>query len=129
VGKRAERLAADVVAVVQMHAGITKAAGGADALHAVALPLAEIVVKQNKAITRTSKAIRRQAKALQQIAGPEPARPFTPPARGMVPFRPQEWRTALTPAAGAQAPRNGFSHDPDDGPDDDGPWHDTEGFS
>jgi hypothetical protein len=124
VSRKAERLAWDVIAVAQQHAGITKAAGGTAALHAVVLPLAEIVVKQNRSIERTTRAVRKQAKALRRMGlAPVPA------ARGMVPFRPQEWRTALTPAAGAQTPRNGFHHDPDDGPDDDGPWHDTEGFS
>jgi hypothetical protein len=125
-GKLTERLTWDVIAAVQQHAGIAKAAGGVAALHAVVLPLAEIVVKQNKAITRTSKAVRKQSRALRRM-GLAPA----PAGRGMVPFRPQEWRTALTPAAGAQTPRNGFHHDPDDddGPSDAGPWDDRKGLS
>jgi hypothetical protein len=126
VSKKAERLAWDVIAVAQQHAGVAKAAGGAAALHAVVLPLAEIVVKQNRSIERTTKAVRRQAKALRRMGvAPVPA------ARGMVPFRPAEWRTALAPAAGLQTPRNGFSHDPDDddGPSDAGPWDDRKGLS
>jgi hypothetical protein len=121
VSKRAERLAWDVVAAVQAHAGVAKAAGGAEALHAVALPLAEIIVKQHRAITRTTKAVRKNARALRRMGvTPQPA------GRGMVPFRPQDWRTVLAPAAGPLAPRNGFHHDPDDdgGPGDAGPWDD-----
>jgi hypothetical protein len=127
VGKKAERLAWDVIAAAQQHAGITKAAGGTAAVHAVVLPLAEVIVKQNKAIQRTTREIRKNAKALRRMGVTQPV----PTARGMVPFRSQEWRTALAPAAGLQTPRNGFSHDPDDddGPSDAGPWDDRKGLS
>jgi hypothetical protein len=126
VSKRGKRLAAEVVAAVQAHSGVTKAAGGVEALGAVALPLAEVIVRQNRAITRTTREIRKNAKALRRMGlAPMPA------ARGMLPFRPGEWRTVLAPAADAQTPRNGFHHDPDDddGPSDAGPWDDRKGLS
>jgi hypothetical protein len=125
VSKRAERLAWDVIAAVQQHAGVAKAAGGAAALHAVVFPLAEILIEQNRAITRTSKAVRKQAKTLRRM-GLAPA----PAGRGMVPLRPGEWRAVLAPAAGLQAPRNGFHHGgaDDDDSQGDGPWHDPGGL-
>jgi hypothetical protein len=120
---KAERLAADVIAAVQQHYGITKSAGATQMLMAAVLPLAEQIAKQDRHIKRTTKQLRKQHKRLRQIAGTDAARPFTHPARGMVPMKPGEWRLGLQPAA--EPARNGhsFGPDDDDGPDS-GPWDD-----
>jgi hypothetical protein len=128
VSKKAQRIAAGVVAAVQQHCGVAKSAGTSALLMAVALPMAETIAAQDRHIKRTGKQIRKQTRLLRQIAGPELARPFAPPARGMVPFEPGAWRVGLQPSA--QPSRNGFHvADPDGDEDRDGQQHDRRDWS
>ena len=106
MSRRGERVAREYVAAVLSTTGIQKAAGGLspEVLTAAVLPMAEVIVSQDRFITKTARktarALRKQNRVLRAIAAPQPSAvsPMRLPRREMVPFRPSEWRTELTPA-------------------------------
>jgi hypothetical protein len=94
LSKRAERKAADYVALITRHLPVSKAAGAAASpavLLAVVTPLFEELAIHEKAAKRTRRGLRETRRVLEAIASPSPV------PHGMVPYRAGEWRTTLTP--------------------------------
>jgi hypothetical protein len=109
LSKRADRMAAEVVAAVAARVGVAKSAGTTALLYGVARPLCEALVDRDRALNRAAKGAKKRNREIKAIrrtldAIAYPGHAVAPGSR-MADFRPGEWRTVLAPAA--QPQRNG----------------------
>jgi hypothetical protein len=120
-GSDEPRELAENLAAAYNSAGITKAAGGAAVTADFFMPCAEAfcdaIGDMGTQIKRQGKAIKRTQKAIKALSRPPPV-----PKPRMVDYKPEEWRTTLTPAAGRPAYGHDFGLEKGDGHQPPG-WH------